>query len=45
VSEHLRVLRTVGLLELQQRGRFWIYRTSPAVVGSVATALVEMAGL
>ena len=29
VSEHLRVLRKVGLLILTKRGRYWYYRTNP----------------
>lgn len=30
VSEHLKVLRKTGLLTLEVRGRFWMYRTDPA---------------
>ena len=32
VSEHLKVLRTSGLLVLDKQGRNWFYRTDPAVL-------------
>ncbi len=43
VSEHLRVLRTAGLLELEAQGRFRLYRTSPARVRAVIAALATLA--
>ena len=32
VSEHLKVLRTSGLLVLDKQGRNWFYRTDPAAL-------------
>jgi DNA-binding transcriptional ArsR family regulator len=43
VSEHLRVLRKAGLLELETRGRFWMYRAAPEVLRSAAAGLAELA--
>ena len=34
VSEHLKVLRTSGLLILDKQGRNWFYRTDPAVLSA-----------
>lgn len=39
VSEHLKVLRKTGLLNLQVRGRFWMYRSDPARRREVLAAL------
>lgn len=39
VSEHLKVLRKTGLLTLEVRGRFWMYRTDPARLQQVLAAL------
>nr|WP_255719702.1 helix-turn-helix domain-containing protein [Pelomonas sp. P8] len=39
VSEHLKVLRKTGLLTLEVRGRFWMYRTDPARLQEVMAAL------
>ena len=43
VSEHLKVLRKAGVLQLDKRGRFWLYRTDPEVVHDAARALARMA--
>jgi DNA-binding transcriptional ArsR family regulator len=42
VSEHLKVLRKSGLLELDKRGRFWMYRTNAAALRAAATALERL---
>ncbi|MGF7169032.1 DNA-binding transcriptional ArsR family regulator [Sphingobium xanthum] len=42
VSEHLRVLRKSGLLILERRGRFWMYRTDKALLASVAQRIEEL---
>ncbi len=39
VSEHLKVLRKTGLLTLEVRGRFWMYRTDAARLQLVLAAL------
>lgn len=39
VSEHLKVLRKSGLLQLDKRGRFWFYRTDLAVLQRVEAAI------
>lgn len=39
VSEHLKVLRKSGLLTLEVRGRFWMYRSDAARLRSVRAAL------
>lgn len=39
VSEHLKVLRKSGLLVLEVRGRFWMYRTDLARLAEAAAAL------
>lgn len=39
VSEHLKVLRKTGLLTLEVRGRFWMYRTDPARLQQALAAL------
>ena len=39
VSEHLKVLRTSGLLVLDKQGRNWFYRTDPAVLDAAIAAL------
>ena len=43
VSEHLKVLRKTGLLVLETRGRWRVYRTDPAVVQGVANRLLDLA--
>lgn len=42
VSEHLKVLRKSGLLTLERRGRFWMYRTDMALLASVAQSIEEL---
>jgi DNA-binding transcriptional ArsR family regulator len=39
VSEHLKVLRTSGLLVLDKQGRNWFYRADPAVLDAAIAAL------
>ena len=39
VSEHLRVLRTAGLLVLDKQGRHWFYRTDAAVLRAARRGL------
>ncbi|MBI4923950.1 MAG: helix-turn-helix transcriptional regulator [Devosia nanyangense] len=39
VSEHLKVLRTSGLLVLDKQGRNWFYRTNPEVLDAVMEEL------
>jgi DNA-binding transcriptional ArsR family regulator len=41
VSEHLKVLRKVGLVELQVDGTWRRYRAAPSRVREAATALTE----
>lgn len=41
VSEHLKVLRKTGLLVLERRGRFRLYRTDLAAVDSTIAALAS----
>jgi DNA-binding transcriptional ArsR family regulator len=43
VSEHLKVLRKTALLELDVRGRYWMYRTSATVLRKVIAALQDVA--
>lgn len=43
VSEHLKVLRKTGLLELERRGTFHLYRSNPALVDEASRALGELA--
>jgi DNA-binding transcriptional ArsR family regulator len=43
VSEHLKVLRKTGLLVLEARGRFRLYRTDPAVLRELADGVAEIA--
>lgn len=42
VSEHLKVLRKCGLLVLDKRGRFWMYRSDRAVLRAARLALAQM---
>lgn len=42
VSEHLKVLRKSGLLVLERRGRYWMYRTDAALVERVAAAITAL---
>ena len=42
VSEHLKVLRTCGLLVLDKRGRNWFYRTDPEVVAAMLKGLRQL---
>lgn len=39
VSEHLKVLRKTGLVELEKEGRFWFYKTDHARINAVLLAL------
>lgn len=39
VSEHLKVLRKTGLLKLEVRGRFWMYRTDAGRLQRALSAL------
>lgn len=39
VSEHLKVLRKTGLVDLERTGTKWLYRTNPACLESVLGAL------
>ena len=39
VSEHLKVLRTSGLLVLDKQGRNWFYKTDPAVLSATLKQL------
>ena len=38
VSEHLKVLRKAGLLQLDRQGRFWMYRTDAMQLSTLAEA-------
>lgn len=42
VSEHLKVLRTAGLLVLDKRGRNWFYRTDPKTLSFALSALRKL---
>jgi len=42
VSEHLKVLRTAGLLVLDKQGRNWIYRTDPTVIAATLSGLRKL---
>ena len=42
VSEHLKVLRTSGLLVLDKQGRNWFYRTDPAVLSATLKQLRKL---
>ncbi len=42
VSEHLKVLRTSGLLALDKQGRNWFYRTDRRVLAQAEAALREL---
>ena len=44
VSEHLKVLRKSGLLVLERRGRFWMYRTDAVLLEEIATEIAGLAG-
>ncbi len=39
VSEHLKVLRKAGLVVLDRRGRFWLYRTDGEALTRVVAAV------
>ena len=39
VSEHLKVLRKTGLVELERTGTKWMYRTNPDRVDEIIDAL------
>jgi DNA-binding transcriptional ArsR family regulator len=43
VSEHLKVLRKTGLVVLERRGRFRLYRTEPTCVLAVAISIEQLA--
>lgn len=36
------MLRKAGVLELDKRGRFWMYRANPAAVRAAAQELVDL---
>lgn len=42
VSEHLKVLRTSGLLDLDKQGRNWFYRTNPKVLKAARRGLKQI---
>jgi DNA-binding transcriptional ArsR family regulator len=42
VSEHLKVLRTSGLLVLDKQGRNWFYRTDPKVLAATLSGLRKL---
>jgi DNA-binding transcriptional ArsR family regulator len=42
VSEHLKVLRKCGLLILEVRGRYWMYRTDRQLLRTVLAALAQL---
>jgi DNA-binding transcriptional ArsR family regulator len=42
VSEHLKVLRTAGLLVLDKQGRNWFYRTDVRVLEAAIEGLGEL---
>jgi DNA-binding transcriptional ArsR family regulator len=44
VSEHLKVLRTSGLLVLDRQGRNWFYRTDPQVLEATIALLQSLQG-
>jgi DNA-binding transcriptional ArsR family regulator len=44
VSEHLKVLRKSGLLVLEVRGRYWLYRSDVAMIRSVSDEVLAMLG-
>jgi DNA-binding transcriptional ArsR family regulator len=43
VSEHLKVLRKVGLLKLTKEGRFWYYRTDSDILRAIERAIGALA--
>jgi ArsR family transcriptional regulator, arsenate/arsenite/antimonite-responsive transcriptional repressor len=43
LSNHLRVLREVGLVETEPCGRYTYYRLKPEVVASLADSFAELA--
>ncbi|MEE9414244.1 MAG: metalloregulator ArsR/SmtB family transcription factor [Acidimicrobiales bacterium] len=46
VSEHLKVLRKTGLVELERTGTKWLYRSHPDLIDEVLTALAaDLGGL
>jgi DNA-binding transcriptional ArsR family regulator len=42
VSEHLKVLRKTGLVVLERRGRFRLYRTEPSCVLAVVRSIEQL---
>lgn len=44
VSEHLKVLRKTGLVDLEKEGRFWFYRTNGAKLDEAVAALTASTG-
>ena len=42
VSEHLKVLRTAGLLVLDKQGRNWFYRTDRKVLAAAIAGLRDL---
>lgn len=41
VSEHLKVLRKTGLVELRREGRYWLYQSQPQQLNAVLRALAQ----
>ena len=42
MSEHLKVLRKSGLLELEIRGRHWFYQAAPEALERAIAVLTEL---
>ena len=42
VSEHLKVLRKSGLLQLDKQGRYWLYKTDFAILEAAETAIRQL---
>jgi DNA-binding transcriptional ArsR family regulator len=42
VSEHLKVLRKAGLLDLDREGRFWFYRANERILEAIIDELARM---
>lgn len=42
VSEHLKVLRKTGLLDLERDGRFRLYRTNQKLLSAVVATLAKL---
>lgn len=44
VSEHLKVLRKTGLVDLERTGTKWLYRSNPDLINEVMDALTTELG-